>query len=59
MILKSTRPIKAGKEWLLNYGPYHQCGERKVRKRDGAGGAGCKRKKQKVDEGKASAPEGI
>ena len=59
LILKSTRPIKAGKEWLLNYGPHHQCGERIARKREGAGGAGGKRKRQQVDTCKAaSAPEG-
>ena len=58
LILKSTRPIKAGKEWLLNYGPHHQCGERMTRKREreGAGGAGGRRKKQQIDTGKASAP---
>ena len=49
LVVKSTRAIKKDKQWLLNYGPHHQCGERTVRKRKGAGGAGGKEKIQKVD----------
>ena len=58
LILKSTKPIKTGREWLLNYGPHHQCGERVTRKREreGAGGGSGRRKKQQIDTGKASAP---
>ena len=54
MVVKSMRAIKDGKEWLLSYGPHHQCGERVTRKRTGAGGAGGKGKKQKGDDGAAS-----
>ena len=50
MVVKSTRAIKEGKQWLLNYGPHHQCGERVTRKRPGGGGAGGKEKRQKGDE---------
>ena len=49
LVVKSTRAIRKDKQWLLNYGPHHQCGERTVRKRKGAGGAGGKEKIQKVD----------
>ena len=54
LVVKSTRAIKEGKQWLLNYGPHHQCGERVTRKRPGAGGAGGKGKRQKGDDGAAS-----
>ena len=27
LVVKSTRAIKAGKQWLLNYGPRHRCVE--------------------------------
>ena len=54
LVVKSTKTIKQGKEWLLNYGPHHQCGERVARKRIGAGGAGGKGKKQKVDTAAAA-----
>ena len=54
LVVKSTKTIKQGKEWLLNYGPHHQCGERVARKRRGAGGAGGKGKKQKVDTAAAA-----
>ena len=54
LILKSTKPIKTGREWLLNYGPHHQCGERVARKRPGAGGAGGKGKRHQGDDGVAS-----
>ena len=27
LVVKSTRAIKEGKEWLLNYGPRHRCVE--------------------------------
>ena len=48
LVVKSTKAIKEGKQWLLNYGPQHQCGERIARKRRGAGGAdGTKLKKKK------------
>ena len=47
LVVKSTKVIKAGKQWLLNYGPLHQCGERVVRKRRGASGDGAKAKKIK------------
>ena len=49
LVVKSTRAIRKDKQWLLNYGPHHQCGERTVRKRKGAGGAGGKGKIQKGD----------
>ena len=54
LVVKSTRAIRKDKQWLLNYGPHHQCGERTVRKRKGAGGAGGKGKRQKGDDGAAS-----
>ena len=54
LVVKSTKAIKEGKQWLLNYGPHHQCGERVTRKRTGAGGAGGKGKRQKGDDGAAS-----
>ena len=54
LVVKSTRAITGGKQWLLNYGPHHQCGERITRKRIGAGGAGGKGKRQKGDDGAAS-----
>ena len=55
LVVKSTKAIKEGKQWLLNYGPLHQCGDRVVpRKRSGAGGAGGKGKRQKGDNGAAS-----
>ena len=57
LVVKSTRAIKGGKQWLLNYGPHHQCGERVARKRPGAGGAGGQGKRQKGDDGAAN-PEG-
>jgi hypothetical protein len=33
LVIKSTKVIKAGKQWLLNYGPLHLCGVRVQRKR--------------------------
>ena len=33
LVLKCTKPIKQGKEWLLNYGPLHQVVEKTTRKR--------------------------
>ena len=54
LVVKSTRIIKDGKQWLLNYGPWHQCGERAPRKRLGVGGVGGKGKSQKNDDGVAS-----
>ena len=47
LVVKSTRVIRAGKQWLLNYGPLHQCGERVARKRRAASGVGGKAKKNK------------
>ena len=55
LVVKCTKAIKEGKQWLLNYGPNHQCGVRVVRKRGGAGGAGGTPKKQKNDESAAAA----
>ena len=57
MVVKSTRAIKEGKQWLLNYDPHHQCGERAARKGPGAGGTGGQEKREKGDEG-AATPEG-
>ena len=54
LVVKSTRAIKEGKQWLLNYGPHHQCGERVARKRPGAGGVGGKGKRHRGDDGVAS-----
>ena len=51
---QDTKAIKEGKQWLLNYGPHHQCGERVARKRPGAGGAGGKGKRHQGDDGVAS-----
>ena len=52
MVVKSTRVIREGKQWLLNYGPWHQCGERAPRKRLGVtlgvGGVGGKEKSPKT-----------
>ena len=54
LVVKCTKSIKGGSQWLLNYGPQHQCGERTVRKRRGSG-AGIttpkKRKKEAATEG--------
>ncbi len=33
LVVVSTKPIKAGKEWLLHYGPEHPCGQTLKRKR--------------------------
>ena len=50
LAVKSTKQLKEGKQWLLNYGVHHQCGERAMRKRVGAG-AGGQAKRQKGDGG--------
>ena len=55
MVVKTTRAIKADRQWLLNYGPNHQCGERVTcGKRRRSGGTGGKRKIQKFDDGTPS-----
>ena len=57
LVVKSTKAIKGGKQWLLNYGPHHQCGERVARKRRGAGGADNTTPKKKKKK-KEAATEG-
>ena len=54
LVVKSTKMIKAGKEWLLNYGPLHQCGARQARKRKQHGRAA----KGKPGKKRASVQEG-
>ena len=57
LVVRASRAIKDGKQWLLNYGPHHQCGERVQRnrkRRPGALGAeaqaeGGEAKKAKAD----------
>ena len=60
LVVKCTKTIKEGKQWLLNYAPPHQCGERVMRKRLRIGtpgcGAGGKGKKQKGDDGVVETP---
>ena len=59
LVVKSTKGITAGKQWVLNYGPHHQCGERIVRKRKRSGGAtsSAKKKKGEVADGKDAESE--
>ena len=33
LVLQSTKLIRDGKEWLMNYGPLHKCGNRQTRRR--------------------------
>ena len=33
LVVKSIRPIKEGKQWLLNYGPLHKCGVKRQKRR--------------------------
>ena len=55
LVVKCTTSIKGGSQWLLNYGPQHQCGERVVRKRRRSGGTinttPKKKKKEAATEG--------
>lgn len=55
LVVKSTKAIKAGKQWLLNYGPLHQCGVKPIRKRKRQAGQAPKgkakgKKKAKTEE---------
>ena len=38
LVLQSTKLIKEGKEWLMNYGPLHKCGSKQTRRRMSARG---------------------
>ena len=33
LVVRSIRPIKEGKQWLLNYGPLHKCGVKQQKRR--------------------------
>ena len=50
LVVKCTKSIKGGNQWLLKYGPQHQGGERVAHNRRGAGGADNTTPKKKKKE---------
>ena len=62
LVVKSTKTIKENKQWLLNYGPLHKCGNknksRRMSARAGDSGASPDVADAEAEDGVQAAPQG-